>query len=245
MCEIFCLVSGTNTIEKAQYGLTKMLLPRHFVDESDLLLRRLVGTAVAVKDVGRLPRVEILDSLIVQLVKDLRRGGLVDVVPVHVFRRFTARIQHNETILGRTTRVLAGIDGEGVAVLGLGHDALLVGHFVVKQLLVGQIAVDRRRSRNAELVQAHFEAGVGALDRGAALVGIATGGIPGAGFGRGAFESDLLVLRKIGSCGTTAREEGLSMTRTATMTDCQENRSQIRRSNKMNIQREWKPVISQ
>jgi len=199
-----------------------MLLPRHFVDESDLLLRRLVGTAEAVKDVSRLPRVEILDGLVVELVKDFRRGGLVNVVPVHIFRRFAARIQHNETVLGRTPRVFSGIDGEGVAVLGLGHDALLVGHFVVKQLLVGEIAVDRRRTRNAELVQARFEAGIGALERGAALVGIATGGIPVAGFGRGAFKSDLLV-RKRGSCCGAAGKEGLSMTtRIATMTDYQE-----------------------
>jgi len=167
-------------VERTQrtHARTKMLLPRHFVHKTNLLLRRLVGSAVPIKDVGRLARVEILDGLVVEFLKDLGRGGLIDIVPVHVFGRFRSRVEDNEAILGRAARVFARVDGKGVAVLGLGHDPFLVGDFVIKELLVGQVAVNGAGSGDSERVSnAHFGAGVRALDRGAALVGIASGAV--------------------------------------------------------------------
>ena len=151
---------------------TKMLLPRHFVHKANLPLRRLVCATEAIKDIGRFSRIEIRDRLVVEFLKDLRRSGLINVIPVNMFRRFGSRIQNNPSIFGRTSRELSRVDGKRVAVLGLGNDTFVVGHFVIKQFLIRQVAVDGARSRDSELVNARFATRVRALQGGTALIGI-------------------------------------------------------------------------
>ena len=77
-----------------------MLLPGHFVHKANLFSRRLVGSAISIKHVGRFARIEITNRLVVQLLKDFRGRGFVDIVPVQVFRRFRSRIEDDPAILG-------------------------------------------------------------------------------------------------------------------------------------------------
>ena len=183
---------------------TKMLLPRHFVHETNLFACGLVGTAESIKHIGGFSCIEILDRLVVELLKDFRGSGLIDIVPVDVFCRFRSRIQDNPAILGRTSREFPSVHRKGVAVLGLGDNALVVGHFVIKQFLVIQVAVDGARSRNSELVNTRFETSVRALESGTALVGITTGRVVFLFRGR-RLEFVLLLQKWSGSAG----KEGL------------------------------------
>lgn len=127
-----------------------MLLPRHFVHKANFLARGEIGPAVSVENVRCFSGIEVGHRLFEQFVKDLGLGRLVDAVPIHVFRRFAARIQDNPPILRRPSRVFASVDGKGIAVLGAGDDALLVVLFVLEQFGVRQVAVERARSGNAQ-----------------------------------------------------------------------------------------------
>lgn len=110
--------------------------------ESNLFATGLGCSAVAIKYICRLSGVKVLDRLVKQLIKDLRVGGLVDFVPVNVLGRLRVGVEDDPAVLGRAARVLARVYRKGVSVLGLGDDAFLVGDFVVKELLVRQIAVN-------------------------------------------------------------------------------------------------------
>jgi hypothetical protein len=55
-----------------------MLLPGQFVDETDLLARFRAGSDEAIKDIGLVERVEIVDSLLVELVEDLWSSSLIE-----------------------------------------------------------------------------------------------------------------------------------------------------------------------
>mmetsp|Transcript_10035 Transcript_10035/g.28520 ORF Transcript_10035/g.28520 Transcript_10035/m.28520 type:complete len:406 (+) Transcript_10035:492-1709(+) len=154
----------------------EMLLPCHFVHEPDLLARGRVGAAVPVEHVGRLASVEVSHGLVVQILEDFWRRRLVDIIPVDVGFGFGSLVQYDELVLGRTAGEFAGVHRERIAVLCLGDDAFLVLLFVLVQLLVRQVAVQRRDSGNPELVQSDFHAGIRAFDSARDVVRIAAFG---------------------------------------------------------------------
>ena len=168
----------------------EVLLPRHLVNEADPLLTLGVGPAEAIEDVGLLLRVEVLHGLLVELVKDLGRRGLVDLAPVDVLVGLAANVLHEPLVARRTPCELAGVDAEGVAVLGRGNLALVVADLVLEELLEGLILVDGRGAGDAQAGNAGFLAGSGA--------GVDVGGVvssaDGILFGRkGGFVRNLLL----------------------------------------------------
>jgi len=134
------------------------------VDETDLLARFRAGSDEAIKDIGLVERVEIVDSLLVELVEDLWSSSLIDIVPVKVFGRLRTFIVNDPLVLGRSTSVLPSRDAKGITVLGLDHDTFLVGLFMFKQLLVRQVAVKGGGVGNAERIEANLLASIGACN---------------------------------------------------------------------------------
>jgi len=99
------------------------------------------------------------NGLVIQLLEDLRGGGLVDVVPVDVFGGIRTLIEDEPLVLGRAAGEFARINGERFAVLGRGDPTLLVGDLVLEKFLVGQVLVDGRWVGDAQLIDASFGAG--------------------------------------------------------------------------------------
>mmetsp|Transcript_19126 Transcript_19126/g.41530 ORF Transcript_19126/g.41530 Transcript_19126/m.41530 type:complete len:226 (+) Transcript_19126:1781-2458(+) len=137
-----------------------MLLPGHFMDEANLFPRGRGGSHVAVKHVCLVDGVEIFDGLVFQFIKHFGGSWLVNVVPIHVFRRFRSGVENNELVLWRATGIFTGRHLEGVAVFCLGYYSFIVGLFVFEKFLVCHIPVNRGRVRNSELVDTNFLAGI-------------------------------------------------------------------------------------
>ena len=140
----------------------KVDLPGHFHNESNLLLRLLVGATESVKDVDRVEGVQVVDGLVVEFIKDFRSRGLVDGSPVEIGSGLAALILDNPLVLGRAASVLARVYDKGVAVLGGCHNALIVLLLVFKELLVGEVLVDSGGTGNAESGNARLGTSVGA-----------------------------------------------------------------------------------
>ncbi len=185
----FFWIDGTN-----EHVGAKVLLPGHFVDETNLLARGGRCTHVAIKDVDLVQSVEIIHSLLVQFVKDFWRSWLIDVVPIHVFGRLRAWIQNDKLVLGRSARELASRDGKGGSIFCLGNDSLLVGLFVFKDFIVGQVPVHGGGVGDANFVNADLLAGSRPLEGLRDIVGM---GFAVVVKGRGcALESLLMVLER-------------------------------------------------
>jgi hypothetical protein len=123
----------------------KVLLPGQLVDKANLSTRVGAGTTIEIRHVELIDSIHVSHRLVVEFLKDFRARRLVDFVPVNMVCRLGTRIQDNKTIMGRPTRVLARVHGKGISVLGLGHNAFLVGLFMQVQFRVGEIAIDGRR----------------------------------------------------------------------------------------------------
>ena len=152
----------------------KMLLPSHFMNKSNIFARLFRGSNIAIKDIGRVARVKMCDRLVEQLVKDLWLGRLINIIPVHVLGRLRARIQDNPSVLGRATRVLASVNGKRVTIFRLGHDALLVGDFVIKEFFIRQVAIHSLGASNTERVEIDALTSIGSGKCPRDLVGITT-----------------------------------------------------------------------
>mmetsp|Transcript_171464 Transcript_171464/g.416992 ORF Transcript_171464/g.416992 Transcript_171464/m.416992 type:complete len:240 (+) Transcript_171464:1217-1936(+) len=133
----------------------KVLLPRELVHETHFFLRRRVGPAVPVKDVALVERVKAGDGLGQQILKHLRRGGLVHAAPPHVPIRLGPFVLDHPLVPGGAPRELARVDRERVAILGLDHHALAVALLVLEKLGIRKVVVDRRRVVNAQRRDAH------------------------------------------------------------------------------------------
>jgi hypothetical protein len=152
-----------------------VLLPGHFVHKANLFARGQVGAAIAVKHIGRVAGIKVRHGLVQERIKDFGLGGLIDRVPIHVFGSFTAWIEYNPAILGRPTGILAGIDGKRVAIFRMRHNTLIVGLFVLKELGVGQVAIERMDIGNAQLRrQTRFDTSIRTRHSPTHLIGIAT-----------------------------------------------------------------------
>jgi hypothetical protein len=138
----------------------KVLLPGHFMDETDLLSANGVGTTVSIKDIGCGSCVKVGDALVVQFIEDFRAGGLIDTVPINVLLRLGSSVLDHPLVLGRSARVLACIDRKGIAIVCLGYDTLLVGLLVFEKLGVGQVAIQGAGAGDTKLVQANLFAGI-------------------------------------------------------------------------------------
>jgi hypothetical protein len=138
----------------------KVLLPCHFVDETNLFLRRRVGTTKTVKDVGGIACIEIGNGLVVEFIKDFRSRGLINGTPIEVGIRFRADITDNPLVLGRTSSKLASVDCKGGTVFGSGNDAFVVFLFMLKEFLESKILVDGRRTSDSKRGNASLETSI-------------------------------------------------------------------------------------
>mmetsp|Transcript_33433 Transcript_33433/g.70272 ORF Transcript_33433/g.70272 Transcript_33433/m.70272 type:complete len:404 (-) Transcript_33433:316-1527(-) len=175
----------------------EMLLPRHLVDEADFSLALFVGAAESVEDVALFLGVEVIDGLLVQLVEDLRGRGLVDLPPVDVGVALAADVLDEPLVAGRSAGELAGVDGEGVAVFGVGDASLVVADLVLEELLEGLILVDGRGGGDAEGGYAGLVARGGAGVDGGGVVSAADGVLVE---GEGRFVCHLLILLQVIFC---------------------------------------------
>ena len=142
----------------------KMLLPGHFVDESNLLAGFRRRSTVAIKDVGLFQSVEMGYSLGIELVKDFWSGRTIDIIPVNVLSRLRTLIVDDPLVLRRTTSVLSGIDRKSFPVFSGGYLSFVVRLFVLKELLEGQVAMNSGWSSDAKRVYSGLVASIGALD---------------------------------------------------------------------------------
>mmetsp|Transcript_13746 Transcript_13746/g.25800 ORF Transcript_13746/g.25800 Transcript_13746/m.25800 type:complete len:216 (+) Transcript_13746:775-1422(+) len=136
----------------------EVLLPGHLVHESNLPPRFGRGATEAIEHVRLVLGVEVRHRLVVELLKDLGAGGLVDVVPIDVLLGLAALVQDQPLVLGTAACEFAGVDGEGVPVFRAGDPSLFVGHFVLEEFLVGQVLVDGRHLRDTKGVNANLGA---------------------------------------------------------------------------------------
>ena len=153
----------------------KMLLPGHFVNKSYFLSRTWIGSDVAVKDVCLVDMVEVVDCLLVEVVKDFGTGWLVDLIPVNVFGSFGPGVKDDPSIFGRATSVLAGVNSKGGTVFCLGNPSFLIHLFMLKEFRIGQVTIECSDVGNAMSIrETDFLAGVGSFDDARDLVSVAS-----------------------------------------------------------------------
>mmetsp|Transcript_15437 Transcript_15437/g.35767 ORF Transcript_15437/g.35767 Transcript_15437/m.35767 type:complete len:227 (-) Transcript_15437:76-756(-) len=129
------------------YGSNKhvgaeMLLPGHFVNESNFLAGGRGGTHVAIEDIYLLEGVEVIDSFVLQFIENLWRRCLIDIIPIYFFCRLGSGVESNKFIFGRATREFTSRHGEGGSVFCFGNNSFVVGLFVIEKLLVGHVPIN-------------------------------------------------------------------------------------------------------
>jgi len=109
-----------------------------------------IGTTKAVKNVGFFFATEIVHSFFVQFVEDLRSCRLVDRTPINVGLAFTALIEYNPLILGRSTCKFSSVHRESFSELCCSNFTFSIGNFVFKEFLKGQVVVKSCRTINSK-----------------------------------------------------------------------------------------------